>query len=165
MRFKEENPQAMPLTRHRPYLRTLLMRRSEWMEARVLEAAARNGYGAITPAMNRLFGHMRTRPIGLSTLARQLGISRQAVHMVAREAEALGLVEFIASDEDARVKLLRFTKAGWAMSDCAAREHEKLERELAAEIGERDLETLRRILCRAWAPEELNEPAPEEKAR
>jgi DNA-binding MarR family transcriptional regulator len=154
MRFKEENPQVALPAKHPPYLRTLLMRRSEWMEARVLEAAARNGYGAITPAMNRLFGHMRKRPTGLSTLARQLGISRQAVHVLAREAEALGLVEFIASEEDARVKLLRFTKAGWAMSNCAAREHDALERELAAQIGERDLETLRRILGRPWSAEE-----------
>lgn len=165
MRYKDDHPQAQAPVTHRPFLRTLLLRRSEWMEERVLQAAARNGYEAITPAMNRLFGHMRSRPIGLSTLARQLGISRQAVHVLAREAEALGLVELVASQEDARVKLVRFTKAGWAMSDCAAREHELLERELAARIGERDLETLRRILGRAWSEDEVNAPAPREARR
>ena len=142
-------------TTHRPYLRTLLLRRSEWMEERVLESAVRTGYQAITPAMNRLFGHMRANPVGLSVLARQLGISRQAVHVLARQAEALGLVELVDSSEDARVKLLRFTDAGWTMSDTAAREHERLERELAARIGERDLETLCRILARAWSDDEI----------
>jgi DNA-binding MarR family transcriptional regulator len=139
----------------RPYLRTLLLRRSEWMESRVLEAAGRNGYGAVTPAMNRLFGHMRSKPVGISDLARQLGVSRQAVHEVVRQAEELGLVELVSSDEDARVKLVRFTKAGWAMSDSAARELQAIERELADLIGERDLETLRRILGRAWSEDEL----------
>ena len=138
----------------RPYLRTLLTWRSEWMEARVLAAASRNGYGAVTPAMNRMFGHMRSRPVGLSELARQLGISRQAVHEVARQAQALGLVELIGTESDARVKLLRFTEAGWAMSDCAARELQAIERELAECIGEEDLQTLRRILARVWSADE-----------
>jgi len=165
MRFKEDTPKTALVAGHRPYLRNLLMRRSEWMEARVLEAAARNGYEAITPAMNRLFGHMRARPVGLSTLARQLGISRQAVHALAREAELLGLVELVASEEDARIKLIRFTRAGWAMSDCAAREHEALERKLAAHIGERDLETLRRILARPWSDDEAAASAGTSPAR
>ena len=138
----------------KPYLRALLMRRSGWMEARVLAAASRNGYGAVTPAMNRMFGHMRKRPVGLSDLARQLGISRQAVHELARQAQALGLVELIASGSDARVKLLRFTEAGWAMSASAARELQAIERELAQCIGEEDLRTLRRILAKAWSAEE-----------
>lgn len=141
-------------TSHRTYLRTLLLRRSEWMEERVLAAASRNGYGAVTPAMNRLFGHMRARPVGLSELARVMGISRQAVHEVVQQAESLGLVETVASEQDARVKLVRFSQAGWAMSDCAAREHEAIERELAAHIGEEDLQALRRILARAWSDDE-----------
>lgn len=140
---------------HRPYLRTLLLRRSEWIEARVLEAASRNGYGAVTPAMNRMFAHMRSRPVGLSELARQLGISRQAVHELARQAEALGLVELLASEQDARVKLVRFTAAGWKMSECAARELDSIERALAKRIGAAQLESLRRILAMPWEPAEM----------
>lgn len=143
-----------PARAGRPYLRSLLLRRSEWMESRVFEAASRNGYGAITPAMNRLFAHMRSRPVGLSELARQLGVSRQAVHELVGQAEGLGLVELLASEEDARVKLVRFTGAGWAMSQSAARELEAIERELAQQIGEGDLEILRRILSRAWSQDE-----------
>lgn len=149
---------ALSAPGRRPYLRTLLLRRTEWMESRVLEAASRNGYEAVTPAMNRLFGLMRSRPVGLSDLARRLGVSRQAVHEVVRQAERLGLVELFASERDARVKLVRFTQAGWAMSDCAARELHAIERSLAEVIGQRDLETLRRILSRAWATEETSPP-------
>jgi len=139
---------------HRTYLRTLLLRRHEWMESRVLAAAARTGYGEITPALNRLFSHMRARPVGISELARVLGISRQAVHELVRQAEDLGLVETVASEQDARVKLVRFSEAGWAMSDCAAGELDAIERELAARIGEDDMETLCRILGQAWSDDE-----------
>lgn len=139
---------------HRTYLRTLLLQRYEWMESRVLAAAARNGYGAVTPAMNRLFSHMRARPVGISELARVLGISRQAVHELVRQAEGLNLVETVPSEQDARVKLVRFSQAGWVMSDCAAGELDAIERDLAAVIGEEDLETLRRILERAWSDDE-----------
>jgi DNA-binding MarR family transcriptional regulator len=144
---------------HRPYLRTLLLRRSEWIEARVLEAASRHGYGAVTPAMNRMFAHMRSRPVGMSDLARQLGISRQAVHELARQAEALGLVELLASERDARVKLVRFTAAGWKMSDCAARELDAIERALARQIGAAQLESLRRLLAMPWEPAETGRDA------
>ena len=139
---------------HRTYLRTLLMQRYEWMESRVLAAAARNGYSAVTPAMNRLFSHMRARPVGISELARVLGISRQAVYELVRQAQDLNLVETVPSEHDARVKLVRFSQAGWVMSDCAAGELDAIERDLAAVIGEEDLGTLRRILERAWSDDE-----------
>lgn len=135
----------------RPYLRGLLLRRVSWMESRVLAAAEVHGYGAVTPAMNRLFGHMRRRPVSLSTLARQLGVSRQAVHQVVKEAEALGLVELTAHGSDARAKEVGFTAAGWAMSASAAASLDAIEEDLAGRIGRDDLETLRRILAKAWS--------------
>ena len=149
----------------RPYLRTLLMRRTDWMESRVLEAASRNGYGAITPAMNRLFGHMRSRAMSLSELARQLGVSRQAVHQIAGQAQMLGLVELLANAQDARVKLVRFTSAGRAMSNCAALELEAIERSLAERLGERDLKALKRILSRVWSNDEPPLSNPQQGSR
>ena len=51
-------------------------------------------------------------------------------------------------------RLLRFTQKGWAMSERAMRELERIEAEVAARIGERDLRELKRILGRAWTAEE-----------
>ncbi len=140
-----------------PYLRNLLLARSEWMEERVLQGARRNGYGNVTPAMNRLFAHMGHRPVGLSELARRLTVSRQAVHQLAREAERLGLVEFVASPDDARVRLLQFSAEGRAMSASAANELRAIEAELRLALGEEDFAALQRILARQWPANE--EPA------
>lgn len=121
------------------------------MEKRVLERAHASGYGFFTPAMNRLFAHLRGRPVGLSEIARELGISRQAVHQLANEAAKIGLIEFVSSEKDGRVKLLRFTQKGWAMSDSAARAFEQIEENLARHIGEKDLRELKRILGKTWS--------------
>lgn len=136
------------------YLRNLLLHRFDWMEERVLKSAVASGYPYITPAMNRLFSQMWGQPVGLSELSRRLGISRQAVHKLASEAARHGLVEFVASNEDARVVMLRFTEAGWAMSARAARDFESIEAAIAAKLGAAKLAQLKALLAEPWGDEE-----------
>lgn len=133
-----------------PYLRNLLLYRTEWMETRVVERARINGDTYLTPAMSRMFGYIARGPIGVSALARHLAISRQGVHKLASEAAKLGLIEFVDSPQDGRIKMLQFTEQGRAMSVRAVREFLLIEDELAEVIGRRDLDSLRRILGKAW---------------
>ncbi len=134
----------------KPYLRNLLLYRTEWMESRVVDGARRNGDAYLTPAMSRMFAYVARGPIGVSALARHLGVSRQGVHKLASDAARLGLIEFVDSSDDRRIKLLRFTDKGRAMSVSAVREFRLIEEELAATIGRHDLDELRRILSKAW---------------
>lgn len=138
-----------------PYLRQLLMQRHDWMEQRLYEKAAQNGYGDITPAMVRLLALLATgRPQGLSDLARRLGVSRQAVHRLANDVAALGYVEFVDSEDDARVKLLRYTQKGWRMAESAEGELDRIEQRLAQAIGAERLATLKELLALPWSAEE-----------
>lgn len=148
------------MTVHKHLLRHLLLARSDWMEHRVMALAERNGYPHVTTAMNRLFAHLGGKPLGLSELARRLSVSRQAVHKLAQEAEKLGLVEFVSSEEDGRVKLLRFSQKGWRMSEKAAASFAEIEQELAAHIGDEEVETLRRILALPWPDGEVDQGNP-----
>lgn len=132
------------------YLRHLLLARSEWFEQRVLEEAAQNGYGFVTPAMHRMFAHLGRQPVSLSELARRLAVSRQALHQTATEALELGLVELVDCDSDRRLRLVRFSDKGLRMSATAAQVLERLEDQLAQRIGPKDLATLRRILQKDW---------------
>ena len=138
----------------KPYIRSLLMQRSNWMEEQLLHDAEQSGYGDVTPAMSRMFARLPGRPVGLSDLARDLAISRQAVHQLALEAARLGLVEFVASEVDGRVKLLRFTQKGWAMVDAATSKLDEIEADLARQIGAENLEMLRSLLSRPWTHKE-----------
>ncbi len=119
-----------------------------------MESAQRAGYGGVTMAMNRMFAQLHGKPIGLSELARRLSVSRQAVHQLASEAAAMGLVEFVRSERDGRVKLLRFTQQGWVMVDSAMAAFERIEQELVRQFGAADVAALRRILAQPWSADE-----------
>lgn len=140
------------------YLRTLLLRRFNWVEEHSLELARAHGYGKVTPALSRLFGNMGGHPTGLSDLSRRMGITRQAVHKLACEAAKLGLVEFVPSVTDARVVCLQFTKAGWMMSADAARSFEEIEARIKSQIGARNLAELKRLLALPWDATEARKP-------
>ena len=131
-------------------LRQLLLQRSEWFEARVLEAAPRYGYRFVTPAMHRLFAHMSTKPLGISELARRLAVSRQAVHQTVGAARRRGIVELVADPLDGRARKVRFTAKGTKMVRRAAQVVRGIESELEERLGPRDLATLRRVLSKAW---------------
>ena len=106
--------------------------------------------------MARLFGHMGGQPIGLSELARRMGITRQAVHKLSSDAVELGLIESVSSPQDARVVCLQFTQAGWAMSAKAAKDFEEIEGVLRGRLGTKNLNELKRLLSMAW--DEAEEP-------
>lgn len=142
------------MTKNKLYLRHLLLNRSDWMEHRLFDGAARNGYADLTPAMSRMCAHLAGRPLSLSELARRLTVSRQAVHKLATEIANLGYVEFVSSEQDARVKLLRFTHKGWDMAESARSELEAIEARLAEHVGADKVEQLKDLLAMAWTPDE-----------
>ena len=102
------------------------------------------------PAALDVIAEQGLAAVAVEPLARRLGVSRQAVHKLALEAERLGLVEFVPSEEDGRVKLLRFSQKGWRMSEEAAAAFVRMEEELARHIGKDNVEELRRILALPW---------------
>ncbi len=136
------------------YLRHLLSWRSEWMEARLYEKAAANGYGDITPAMAKLFAHMSARPVPMSEMARRLHISRQAVHKMANEGVRSGYIETAPSASDPRQRVLQFTPKGLKMAESAKRELDAIEARLQAMIGPDQLERLKDLLQLDWSPDE-----------
>ena len=131
-------------------LRQLLLKRSDWFEERIVDAADRYGYGFVTPAMNRLFARMPRKPVSISALARRLAVSRQAVHQTVAEACRRGILELVPHDSDARLRNVRFTKKGLAMKQSARLAVREIEAELERRLGAEDFAALRRILERPW---------------
>lgn len=148
------------MPKKKTYLRNLLLQRSDWFEARALDKAKLHGYDRVTPAMSRMFAHMASRPIGISELARRLGVSRQAAHRTATEATLLGLAEFVPDPDHARIVRLQLTQAGWAMSAQATRDFEDLETRLKERIGNKNLNELKRLLSLAWDDDEVPTQSP-----
>lgn len=127
-----------------------MLSRSDWIEAQIIKTAKRNGYDYVSVAMNRMFAHLGGQPISLSELARRISVSRQAVHKLALEAERRGLVEFITSEKDGRVKLLRFAPKGLEMARLAIRDFAEIEAKLEKRIGKDRLAQLLETLAMPW---------------
>lgn len=131
-------------------LRVLLMERHEWLYDRSLATAAEHGYGAVTPAMARLFVQVARAPMSISELARRLAISRQALHETVLAASELGLIELAEHPDNKRIRIVRFTRAGKRMSRKVLVVDRKMERELAERIGKTNVTELKRILALPW---------------
>ena len=79
----------------------------------------------------------------LSALARDLGITKQAVARVVDDMRAAGLVEQLPDPSDGRARLLALTDRGDAMVDAAIEIGTAYERRLAADLGAEPARTLR----------------------
>lgn len=136
-----------------PYLRQLLALKYDWIETTLHEYAKQNGYSHLTPALTRLFGHIRKKPVSISDLARKMMISRQAVHKLLIEAKDMGYIELIDDAQDKRIKLVKFTSAGLEMAKTAIGDLEKIETKLIDVLGPEDFQHLKRILSKDWNSE------------
>jgi DNA-binding MarR family transcriptional regulator len=87
-------------------------------------------------------------PLTLTELAERLGVTKQAAIKVVDEMEARGFVARAADPRDRRAKTIALTPRGEAVRRAARAESERMEAELAAELGDADVAALRRVLLR-----------------
>lgn len=95
-----------------------------------------------------------------SSLAEKAGISKQAAGKGIKAMEAMGLVRRQADRSDARAWRICFTKKGIDYMNRALQTIEQAEREVAARIGEQQLELLKHLLYRLAYGEERTPPQP-----
>lgn len=136
-------------------LRALLRSRLEWIEEILMQHAEKNGYGYISPATARLYSYLGNEAVAMSVLARQLKVSRQAVHQLVTEGVNAGFLELCNNPQDKRVKLVQFSAEGRKMSAVAMQELQRIEQQLMQHLGEAEVKTLRQILEMPW-PNDLN---------
>jgi len=130
---------------------------NDWAIARTREA---RDVPSLRTSHTTLFPHIDLEGTRITTLAERVGISKQAVSELVDELEGLGVVTRRADPTDGRAKLVVFTEkgkedifAGLALLKC-------LEEELAQELGERQLLTLRRTLTKLISTvEEKTDPS------
>jgi DNA-binding MarR family transcriptional regulator len=83
------------------------------LHGRLRAAGDRLGRGLeLTSARWQVLGAIDDGPLPVVQIARNMGLSRQAVQRVTNELDASGLVEFAANPDHRRAKLVRLTGAG-----------------------------------------------------
>jgi len=85
-----------------------------------------------------------------SDIARNLGISRQAVHTTINQMVKLGMLEIRDDAEDRRATIVAVSAKGRAMGVDADRAMEALAAELRRRIGPRNVENLVKAFAADW---------------
>jgi DNA-binding MarR family transcriptional regulator len=96
-----------------------------------------------------------TRP---SDIARNLGVSRQAIHVTLNQMVEIGLLELIDDPEDRRSKIVAISATGSMMRQSAQEAMRLLARQLRRRIGDAHVDSLKTILAADWgAPVEWSD--------
>jgi len=99
-----------------------------------------------------------TRP---SDLARNIGISRQAIQQTLVEMERDGLVTLMKDPSDGRAKIVKFSRRGAGIGKAAYDALAQIEAELARRIGADSVKKLRKALFADWGPVVVTAPRAE----
>jgi DNA-binding MarR family transcriptional regulator len=99
----------------------------------------RTPYGFVIRALAR-------EPLGLTELSDYLGVTKQAAIKVVDEMEARGFLVREPHPRDRRAKVLRLTDKGAAVREAALAESRRMEAELRRELGDADVDAMRRVL-------------------
>lgn len=93
--------------------------------------------------------HGTTRP---SDLARNIGISRQAIQQTLVEMERDGLLRLVPDPSDGRAKIVRFSRRGSGIGKAAFSAMTAIEAELAERLGAGAVNQLKDVLFSDWGP-------------
>jgi DNA-binding MarR family transcriptional regulator len=97
-------------------------------------------------AHTALFPHLSSEGVRGADIAKQLGVTKQAVSQLVTELEEWGVVEQVADPRDGRAKLVRFTPQGEQGLLQGLSVLRELEQELADKIGKRRMQELHTAL-------------------
>ncbi|HKT73859.1 MAG TPA: helix-turn-helix domain-containing protein [Steroidobacteraceae bacterium] len=129
---------------------TTLMKRLYWFEDALQKALEPNGLRPLSRAQAFVVGNIAMGECKASNIARNLGVSRQAISQILLELERLRYIELVADPSDKRSRTVRFSAAFAEEGAACARIFESLEHELGRRIGQRRLAHLREGLEAEW---------------
>lgn len=124
----------------------LLFRCARLLNERALARARERLQYPVRASHMTLIPHIDLQGTRLTTLARRVGVSKQAVGQLVGELEGFGALERVPDPDDGRAKLVRFTEAGrrWLLEGLAVLG--EVELELGRQLGHRHIRTLHTAL-------------------
>ena len=130
-------------------LKTLLFKRFEWYEQTLLASLEAQGDVSLTMAQSRALAVLNGQSSSISELARSLNISRQAAHKTVSRLVELDWIKLEDGDKG-NEKIINFTEHGQQMRATIKEHMIKIEKDIAANIGQQEYNSLVRILTTDW---------------
>lgn len=128
-----------------------------WAERRVLEdtlSRVADDGGGLTLAQISLMQQLCLGNSRLTDLARRMGMTKQAVGQIVDDLEQKGIVRRTPDPTDKRAKLIGHTSKGFALIGRLIDATLTAEREIARDIGRKELASLKATLMRITADRE-----------
>jgi len=107
----------------------------------------KRGFASIRASLGPLFFLVWTRPTPITSLARQLGVTKQACSQLANLAERAGYLERIQSPEDGRSKTLHLTRRGRDLIEQSIEIIRQADTDYAAIVGARRYATFTKTIA------------------
>lgn len=142
------------------YLISLLTKRVNWFHEAFQQALETNDGPSLTRAESFVIANMAAGETKASNIARNLGVSRQAVSQLLAELSERGIVVVTEDPADRRSRIARLHPDLENEGDVCARIFKALEAELEGRIGPRRMKGLYEALEGAWGEPPLLGPLP-----
>lgn len=116
-----------------------------WVQARIQLSMEAAGFGDMRPSHGKVFQFIGSG-CRVTELAERAMMTKQSMAELVAHLQARHYVESIPDPRDRRAKLIRLTRRGKATMPVALAAIRDVEREWAAILGQKRLETLRQLL-------------------
>lgn len=117
-----------------------------WADESIQNYMRAAGYQALSRSQAMIMINVADGLRRPSDLARNLGVSRQAVHQLLADMEERGLVDLRPDPADARAKEVHFSRRGTGMHMVAVDAHRKIQEALEERLGRKAVDDLTKAL-------------------
>ncbi len=132
------------------YMMMDLMRAFYWFDEGLQASLKQRGWQAITRSQSMMFANIAVGIQRPADLARNLGVTRQAVSKMLQEMSEQDLVAIEPDPTDKRAQLVRFSEKSARLRADALEILGQLEDQLGTAIGKRALDSMRGALEKDW---------------
>jgi DNA-binding MarR family transcriptional regulator len=140
------------------YLIVPLLQSFFWFDDGLQAHLKVKGWGHVTRPQSMVMVNVVTGVCRPSDIARNLGISRQAVHSTIAQMVEMGMFALEDDPQDGRSKIVEITSKGMAMRADANEAVRLLTAELGRRIGKANIDNLAAALGADWGPPLMPRP-------
>ena len=135
------------------HLLAALVRAVDWFDNGLQNVLASRGFRTLHRTQSMIMVHVASGIESPADIAREMGLTRQNVHHMAKSLIADGLIEQAMDPADPRRSVYRLSDAASEIRGAALETLGELEAALGERIGFAEVQQLKRLLGRDWGPE------------
>ncbi len=133
-----------------------LVRAVDWFDNGLQNVLASRGFKTLHRTQSMIMVHIASGIESPADIAREMGLTRQNVHHMAKSLIANGLIEQALDPKDPRRSVYRLSDTASDIRGAALETLRELEAALGERIGFAEVQQLKRLLGRDWGPEVTN---------